>query len=112
MDINTIVLIVILIVMLYAISEHLKDKKSAAEKNREQTLAEKDEISKEEIATYGQVQERKGQLLSLINDNLSEHHEESAQLTEIIEDWADLKIDAFQNRRAWVRATPTEPVKT
>ena len=45
MDINTIVLIVILIVMLYAISEHLKDKKSAAEKNREQTLAEKDEIS-------------------------------------------------------------------
>ena len=111
MDINTIVLIVILIIMLYAISEHLKDKKSVAEKNREQTLAEKDEISKEEIATYGQVQERKGQLLSLINDNLSEHPEESAQLTEIIEDWADLKIEAFQNRRSWVRATPTEPVK-
>tara|TARA_B100000029_G_scaffold175311_1_gene172583 strand:- start:884 stop:1210 length:327 start_codon:yes stop_codon:yes gene_type:complete len=106
MDINTIVLIVILLVMLYAMSENLKDKKSVAEKNRQQTLSEKEELSKEEIATYGQVQERKGQLLNLINDNLSEHPEESVQLTEIIEDWAELKIEAFQNRRSWVRATP------
>ena len=103
MDINTIVLIVILLVMLYAISEHLKDKKSDAEKNREQTLAEKEEIAKEEIATYGQVQERKSQLFNLIESNLSDHPEESKQLKEIIEDWADLKIEAFENRRSWVR---------
>ena len=103
MDINTIVLIVILLVMLYAISGHLKDKKSDAEKNREQTLAEKEEISKEEIATYGQVQERKSQLFNLIESNLSDHPEESKQLKEIIEDWADLKIEAFENRRSWVR---------
>ena len=103
MDINTLVLIVILLVMLYAISEHLKNKKSDAEKNREQTIAEKKEISKEEIATYGQVQERKGQLLDLIEANLSDHPEESAQLKEIIDDWANLKIEAFENRRSWVR---------
>tara|TARA_B100001996_G_scaffold367694_1_gene339572 strand:- start:4 stop:342 length:339 start_codon:yes stop_codon:yes gene_type:complete len=103
MDINTLVLIVILLVMLYAISEHLKNKKSDAEKNREQTIAEKEEISKEEIATYGQVQERKGQLLDLIEANLSDHPEESAQLKEIIDDWANLKIEAFENRRSWVR---------
>jgi len=103
MDINTLVLIVILLVMLYAISEHLKNKKSDAEKNREQTLAEKEEISNEEVATYGQVQERKGQLFSLIESNLSDHPEESKQLKEIIEDWANLKIEAFENRRSWVR---------
>ena len=111
MDINTIVLIVILLVMLYAISEHLRDKKSVAEKNRQQNLAEKEEISKEEIATYGQVQERKGQLLKLINDNINDHPEESAQLKEIVEDWAELKIEAFQNRRSWVRATPSSDPK-
>lgn len=103
MDINTIVLIVILLVMLYAIFEHLKDKKTDAEKNREQTLAAKEEIAKEEIATYGQVQERKSQLFNLIESNLSDHPEESKQLKEIIEDWADLKIEAFENRRSWVR---------
>jgi len=104
MDINTIVLIVILLVMLYAISEHLKDKKSVAEENRKQTLTEKEEISNEEIATYGQVQERKGQLNELIDANLGEHPEQSAQLKDIIEDWANLKIESFENRRSWVRS--------
>ena len=111
MDINTIVLIVILIVMVYALTDHWKEKNTQAERNRQKNIAEKEEISKEEIATYGQVQERKNQLLGLINDNLSEHPQESDQLKEIVEDWAELKIEAFQNRRSWVRAMPTENVE-
>ena len=45
---------------------------------------------------------------SLINEKLSEYPKESSQLTEIVEDWAELKIEAFQNRRSWVRATPKD----
>jgi len=108
MDINTIVLIVILIVIVYALTEQWKTKNSAAESTRQKSIAEKEEVSKEDVATYGQVQERKNQLLSVINDNLSDHPEESDQLKEIIEDWAELKIEAFQNRRSWVRATPSD----
>ncbi len=106
MDINTIVLIIILVIMVYALSEHWKEKNSDAEQARIKNLAEKDEISNEEVATYGQVQERKKQLFVLIEENLKEHPEESNQLKEIIEDWANLKIEAFQNRRSWVRANP------
>ena len=112
MELNTIVLIVILVIMVYALTEHWKEKNTLAEENRQKSIAEKEEISKEEIATYGQVQERKDQLLGLINDNLSEHPQESDQLKEIVEDWAELKIEAFQNRRSWVRATPTENVES
>jgi len=108
MDINTIVLVVILIVIVYALTEQWKEKNTIAESNKQKNIAEKEEISKEEMATYGQVQERKNQLLSLINDNLSDHPQESDQLKEIVEDWAELKIEAFQNRRSWVRATPSE----
>ena len=111
MDINTIVLIVILLVMLYSISEHLKDKKSVVETNLQQKLIEKEELSREDVATYGQVQERKGQLLNLIESNLSQHPKESSQLKEIVEDWAELKIEAFQNRRSWVRAAPSKGEK-
>ena len=106
MDINTIVLIIILVIMVYALSEHWKEKNSDAEETRIKNLAEKDEISNEEVATYGQVQERKKQLFVVIEENLKEHPEESNQLKEIIDDWANLKIEAFQNRRSWVRATP------
>jgi hypothetical protein len=106
MDINTIVLIIILVIMVYALSEHWKEKNSDAEETRKKNLAVKDEISNEDVATYGQVQERKKQLFTVIEDNLEGHPEESVQLKEIIEDWANLKIEAFQNRRSWVRATP------
>ena len=56
MDINTIVLIVILVVMVYALMDHWKEKNTKAEQDRKKSIAEKEEISKEEIATYGQVQ--------------------------------------------------------
>jgi TRAP-type mannitol/chloroaromatic compound transport system substrate-binding protein len=106
MDINTIVLIVIVLIIVYAMLNHGNEKKLLAEKEREISQNEKDELSQEDVATYGQVQERKKQLFTVIDDNLSEHPDESAQLKEIIEDWANLKIEAFQNRRSWVRATP------
>ena len=106
MDINTLVLFVILGVMVYAMISHGQEKKSLAESKREQNIADKVEMSQEEVATYGQVQERKNQLFDLIDENLAEHPEQSSQLKEIIEEWANLKIEAFQNRRSWVRAAP------
>ncbi|MBT5781664.1 MAG: hypothetical protein HOI03_00710 [Candidatus Marinimicrobia bacterium] len=106
MDINTIVLVVIILIIVYAMFNHGNEKKSLVEKEREIALIEKDKLSDEEITTYGQVQERKKQLFSVIDDNLKDHPDESNQLKEIIEDWANLKIEAFQNRRSWVRATP------
>ena len=43
-----------------------------------------------------------------VKEVLSEYPEETKQLKEIVEDWAELKIEAFQNRRSWVRATPKD----
>ena len=108
MDINTIVLIIILAVLLYAMINNSQEKRLDAKRQKERMVAEKAENSSEEIATYGQVQERKKQLMSLIESNLSDHPEESKQLKEIIEEWANLKVEAFENRRSWVRATPSK----
>ena len=108
MDINTIVLIIILAVLLYAMINNSQEKRLDAKRQKERMVAEKAENSSEEIATYGQVQERKKQLMSLIESNLSDHPEESRQLKEIIEEWANLKVEAFENRRSWVRAAPTK----
>ena len=108
MDINTIVLIIILAVLIYAMINNSQEKRLSAEKQKERIAAQKEENSNEEIATYGQVQDRKKQLLSLIEANLSDHPDESEQLKKIVEEWANLKIEAFQNRRSWVRATPSK----
>ena len=108
MDINTIVLIIILAVLLYAMINNSQEKRLDAKRQKERMVAEKAENSSEEIATYGQVQERKKQLMSLIESNLSDHPEESKQLKEIIEEWANLKVEAFENRRSWVRASSSK----
>ena len=108
MDINTIVLIVILAVLLYAMINNSQEKRLDAKRQKERMVAEKAENSSEEIATYGQVQERKKQLMSLIESNLSDHPEESKQLKEIIEEWANFKVEAFENRRSWVRASSSK----
>ena len=108
MDINTIVLIIILAVLLYAMINNSQEKRLDAKRQKERIVAEKAENSSEEIATYGQVQERKKQLMSLIESNLSDHPEESRQLKEIIEEWANLKVEAFENRRSWVRASSSK----
>ena len=108
MDINTIVLIVILGVLLYAMVNNNQEKRLNAKKQKERMVAEKVENANEEVATYGQVQERKKQLLDLIEANLSKHPNESKQLKDIVEEWANLKIEAFENRRSWVRAAPSK----
>ena len=50
-----------------------------------------------------QVQDRKKELFDVIDANLSDHPTQSDQLKEIINDWADLKVKSFENRRSWVR---------
>tara|TARA_Y100001980_G_C14226852_1_gene80724 strand:+ start:161 stop:490 length:330 start_codon:yes stop_codon:yes gene_type:complete len=108
MDINTIVLIIILAVILYAMVTNNQSKSKKAEELREQIIAEKETISKEEVATYGQVQERKNQLIKVIDSSLSAHPEESNQLKGIVDEWANLKVESFENRRSWVRASKKE----
>ena len=102
---NYIIIILVFAIIIYAMSTSRQQERNKVESEREQLSIEKEKMSSEDVATYGQVQERKKGLISVIDSNLSEHPEQSSQLKLIIEEWADLKIEAFENRRSWVRAS-------
>ena len=53
MDINTIVLIIILAVLLFAMVNNSQEKRLDAKKQKDRMAAEKAQDSSEEIATYG-----------------------------------------------------------
>ena len=53
--------------------------------------------------TYGQVQQWREDLLNVLDENLGDKPDQRDQIKKIINDWADLKIKAFQDRRSWVR---------
>ena len=100
-----IVIILVFAIIVYAMSTSREQERKKVELKKEKLSEEKERMSSEDIATYGQVQDRKKDLISVIDTNLSEHPEQSSQLKTIIEEWADLKIEAFENRRSWVRAS-------
>ena len=108
MNPQILILIIVIAILVYAFSSHGKKELNEADFIKEQFKRKKEASANEDVVSYGQVQDRKKQLLSLINEKLSEYPIESSQLTEIVEDWAELKIEAFQNRRSWVRATPKD----
>jgi hypothetical protein len=100
------ILIIVILgaVLIYGFIDKRQKKRGKLDSDLETKEAQKIEDSNADIVSYGQVQERKGQLNELIDANLGDHPEQSAQLKDIIEDWANLKVESFENRRSWVRS--------
>ncbi|MBJ12870.1 MAG: hypothetical protein CMG62_07325 [Candidatus Marinimicrobia bacterium] len=97
------ILIIVIAILIYAFSSHGQKEINEADYIREQFKMKKEASANEDVVSYGQVQDRKKQLFEVIDSNLEGHPTESAQLKDIIEDWADLKVKSFENRRSWVR---------
>jgi len=102
------ILIIIISVIVLAIFASRKNQMEGAEQNRETEQTEKETFASEDILSYGQVQERKKELIDAIETNLADKPEQLVQLKQIIDDWAELKVRAFQNRRSWVRKPEEE----
>jgi FtsZ-interacting cell division protein ZipA len=98
------IIVVLIGLLIYGITEKRDKKRDKLDTDLAEDMVQKEEDANADIVSYGQVQERKAQLNELIDANLGEHPEQSAQLKDIIEDWANLKIESFENRRSWVRS--------
>ena len=102
------ILIIVIAVIVLAIFASRKNQMEGAEQNRETEQTEKETFANEDILSYGQVQERKKELIDAIETNLADKPEQLAQLKQIIDDWAELKVKSFLDRRSWVRKPEEE----
>ena len=100
---DTTLLIIVIIIITVSFIHSRKTMLGHAKKQKEVHTAEKISSSKEDNMTYGQVQQQKIQLLESVETHLADKPEQVKQLKQIINDWAELKIQAFTNRRSWVR---------
>jgi FtsZ-interacting cell division protein ZipA len=98
------IIVVLIGLLIYGLTDKQEKKHVKLDSDLAEDMVQREEDANADIVSYGQVQERKGQLNELIDANLGEHPEQSAQLKHIIEDWANLKIESFENRRSWVRS--------
>ena len=96
-------LIIVLVVLALAVFSSRKQQASKADDRKDQVRQQKEDFAQEDVMTYGQVQQRRENLLNVLDENLGEKPDQRDQIKKIINDWADLKIKAFQDRRSWVR---------
>ena len=96
-------LLIVLLVLFFAVFSSRKEQASVADDIKSAAQKEKQGFEEEDIMTYGQVQERREDLINVLDHSLSEKPDQRDQIKRIVNDWADLKIKAFQDRRSWVR---------
>ena len=96
-------LIIVLVVLAMAVFSSRKEQASEADNRKDQVRQQKEDYAQEDVMTYGQVQQRREDLLNVLDENLGDKPDQRDQIKKIINDWADLKIKAFQDRRSWVR---------
>ena len=96
-------LIIVLVVLALAVFSSRKEQASKADDRKDQVRQQKEDYAQEDVMTYGQVQQRREDLLNVLDKNLGDKPDQRDQIKKIINDWADLKIKAFQDRRSWVR---------
>ena len=96
-------LIIVLVVLALAVFSSRKEQASKADDRKDQVRQQKEDFAQEDVMSYGQVQQRREDLLNVLDENLGDKPDQRDQIKKIINDWADLKIKAFQDRRSWVR---------
>jgi len=94
-----VVLILLLITFLFSRKEQV----SKAESDKESRKTKKESWTQEKIMEYGEIQTKKEALLKAIDKKFKDDPEQAEDLKTLINDWAELRIKMFTDRRSWVR---------
>ena len=103
-----IVLIIALIIIGFAITWSNQGQVKEVESYRSDSEKQREFLSKHDNRTSAQVNEERETLVTTIESALVDQPSQLEKIRSIINDWADMKIQTFQNRRSWVR-NPDEP---
>ena len=76
---------------------------SKAESDKETRETEKKSWSQEKVIEYSEIRSIKEAMLDAVNEKFRDDPEREEDLKEMINDWSDLKIKLFTDRRSWVR---------
>ena len=97
------IITVVLFVFLLIIMGGRRHRVEKADEEKESRKAEKDKWSKENVRSEKEIQTTQSHLHSTINDQIGSDNRDGKLLKKIVDEWAELKIKRFTERRSWVR---------
>jgi hypothetical protein len=102
--------VIILIILVVVLLSGRKQRLAQAESDITGQRTEEESWAKEAVMSERQIKQVRARLIKSLEEKFAKQPEDLERLKEIINDWADLKIQSFQERRSWVRRPDqTEP---
>jgi|TARA_B110000438_G_scaffold172745_1_gene165137 uncharacterized protein HemX len=98
-----IILIIVLIIIGFAITWSNQSQVEEVENRQTQFSRERQQIADHDNRSSSEVDEDRNKMIKTLEESITNHPKQLEQMKEIINDWADMKIKSFKNRRSWVR---------
>ena len=98
-----IILIIVLIIIGFAITwSNQGQVKEIEEQQTKQSIA-RQEIAKHDNRSSSDIDNDRNAMIATLEASITNEPEQLEKMKTIINDWADMKIKSFKNRRSWVR---------
>ena len=98
-----ILLIIALIIIGFAITWSNQGQVKEIESLQSEFAKKRNEIADHDNRSEIEVDEQRNEMLKTLDDSIKDNPEQLDKIKHIINDWADMKIKSFKNRRSWVR---------
>ena len=98
-----ILLIIALIIIGFAITWSNQGQVKEVESRQSEFAKKRDEIADHDNRSEIEVDAQRNEMLKTLDDSIKDNPEQLNKIKHIINDWADMKIKSFKNRRSWVR---------
>ena len=107
------IILVLVIIVILAVIFYSRRKENLDEVHKKVAIKQEEMKSwkEEKFMSYGEVQEVRSVLEKDITEKF-EDQEKRDTLIEIVNEWAELRIKTFQDRRSWVRDPEVHDVQT
>ena len=98
-----IILIIVLIIIGFAITWSNQSQVEEVENRQTQFSRDRQQIADHDNRSSSEVDEDRNKMIKTLEESITDHPKQLEQMKEIINDWADMKIKSFKDRRSWVR---------
>ena len=98
-----IIFIIALIIIGFAITWSNQGLVREVERRQSQYEKEKNELAEHDNRSSNDVDTQRNEMLKTLDDSIKDNPEQLERIKHIVNDWADMKIKSFRDRRSWVR---------
>ena len=98
-----IILIIALIIIGFAITWSNQGQVKEVELRQSKYAKERDALAEHDNQSANDVDIQRNDMLKTLDDSIKDNPEQLEQIKHIVNDWADMKIKSFKDRRSWVR---------